>query len=45
MKSVLQAGWLCTNAVGNIIVLVVAELGKLPKQVLLRVTSDLTQVT
>lgn len=43
MKSVLQAGWLCTNAVGNIIVLIVAELGKLPKQVLL--TSDLTQVT
>uniref|UniRef100_A0A8C2A3T9 Solute carrier family 15 member 1 n=1 Tax=Cyprinus carpio TaxID=7962 RepID=A0A8C2A3T9_CYPCA len=32
MKSVLQAGWLCTNAVGNIIVLIVAELGKLPKQ-------------
>uniref|UniRef100_A0A8C1MUX9 Solute carrier family 15 member 1a n=1 Tax=Cyprinus carpio TaxID=7962 RepID=A0A8C1MUX9_CYPCA len=27
-----QAGWLCTNAVGNIIVLIVAELGKLPKQ-------------
>lgn len=34
MKSLLQAGWLCTNAVGNIIVLIVAELGKLPKQVL-----------
>ncbi|XP_052421615.1 solute carrier family 15 member 1 [Carassius gibelio] len=32
MKSVLQAGWLCTNAVGNIIVLIVAEIGKLPKQ-------------
>ncbi|XP_051998407.1 solute carrier family 15 member 1 [Xyrauchen texanus] len=32
MKSVLQAGWLCTNAVGNMIVLIVAELGKLPKQ-------------
>uniref|UniRef100_A0A672MHN8 Solute carrier family 15 member 1 n=1 Tax=Sinocyclocheilus grahami TaxID=75366 RepID=A0A672MHN8_SINGR len=35
MKSVLQAGWLCTNAVGNIIVLIVAELGKLPKQYVL----------
>ncbi|XP_050976105.1 solute carrier family 15 member 1 [Labeo rohita] len=32
MKSVLQAGWLCTNAIGNIIVLIVAEIGKLPKQ-------------
>uniref|UniRef100_A0A8C2A416 Solute carrier family 15 member 1a n=1 Tax=Cyprinus carpio TaxID=7962 RepID=A0A8C2A416_CYPCA len=37
MKSVLQAGWLCTNAVGNIIVLIVAELGKLPKQVLIHI--------
>uniref|UniRef100_A0A671RUT3 Solute carrier family 15 member 1a n=1 Tax=Sinocyclocheilus anshuiensis TaxID=1608454 RepID=A0A671RUT3_9TELE len=35
MKSMLQASWLCTNAVGNIIVLIVAELGKLPKQYVL----------
>lgn len=33
MKSVLQAGWLLTVAVGNFIVLIVAELAKLPKQV------------
>lgn len=33
MKSVLQAGWLLTNAVGNFIVLIVAEIAKLPKQV------------
>ncbi|KAJ8350271.1 hypothetical protein SKAU_G00254010 [Synaphobranchus kaupii] len=32
MKSVLQAGWLFTVAVGNIIVLIVAEAVKLPKQ-------------
>uniref|UniRef100_A0A3B3Y7C1 Solute carrier family 15 member 1a n=1 Tax=Poecilia mexicana TaxID=48701 RepID=A0A3B3Y7C1_9TELE len=32
MKSVLQAGWLLTNAVGNFIVLIVAEIAKLPKQ-------------
>ncbi|KAK7882495.1 hypothetical protein WMY93_028669 [Mugilogobius chulae] len=32
MKAVLQAGWLLTNAVGNFIVLIVAELAKLPKQ-------------
>ncbi|KAL1268291.1 hypothetical protein QQF64_033654 [Cirrhinus molitorella] len=32
MKSVLQAGWLCTNAVGNIIVLIASEIGKLPKE-------------
>lgn len=32
MKSVLQAGWLLTVAVGNFIVLIVAELAKLPKQ-------------
>ncbi|KAM6985059.1 solute carrier family 15 member 1 [Aplochiton taeniatus] len=32
MKAVLQAGWLFTVAVGNIIVLIVAELAKLPKQ-------------
>ncbi|TSM68853.1 Solute carrier family 15 member 1 [Bagarius yarrelli] len=30
MKAVLQAGWLLTVAVGNIIVLIVAELAKLP---------------
>ncbi|KAM8857906.1 solute carrier family 15 member 1 [Synchiropus picturatus] len=32
MKAVLQAGWLFTVAVGNIIVLIVAEIAKLPKQ-------------
>uniref|UniRef100_A0A8C2ADD5 Solute carrier family 15 member 1 n=1 Tax=Cyprinus carpio TaxID=7962 RepID=A0A8C2ADD5_CYPCA len=32
MKSVLQAGWLLTVAVGNIIVLIVAEAGSLPEQ-------------
>ncbi|XP_060774015.1 solute carrier family 15 member 1-like [Neoarius graeffei] len=32
MKSVLQAGWMLTTAVGNIIVLIVAEVGKLPEQ-------------
>ncbi|XP_047670193.1 solute carrier family 15 member 1b isoform X2 [Tachysurus fulvidraco] len=32
MKSVLQAGWLLTTAVGNIIVLIVAEVGQLPEQ-------------
>ncbi|KAK2849972.1 hypothetical protein Q7C36_008755 [Tachysurus vachellii] len=30
MKAVLQAGWLLTVAVGNIIVLIVAELAKIP---------------
>ena len=33
MKSVLQAGWLFTVAVGNIIVLIVAEVAQLPDQV------------
>jgi solute carrier family 15 oligopeptide transporter 1 len=33
MKSVLQAGWLLTVAVGNIIVLIVAGAGHFPKQV------------
>ncbi|XP_051986243.1 solute carrier family 15 member 1b [Xyrauchen texanus] len=32
MKAVLQAGWLFTVAVGNIIVLIVAEAGALPEQ-------------
>uniref|UniRef100_A0A3Q0SWS7 Solute carrier family 15 member 1 n=1 Tax=Amphilophus citrinellus TaxID=61819 RepID=A0A3Q0SWS7_AMPCI len=32
MKAVLQAGWLLTVAVGNIIVLIVAEAAKLPDQ-------------
>uniref|UniRef100_A0A672IGR8 Solute carrier family 15 member 1 n=1 Tax=Salarias fasciatus TaxID=181472 RepID=A0A672IGR8_SALFA len=32
MKAVLQAGWLLTVAVGNFIVLIVAELAKLPMQ-------------
>ncbi|XP_061579448.1 solute carrier family 15 member 1 [Cololabis saira] len=32
MKAVLQAGWLLTVAVGNVIVLIVAELAKLPNQ-------------
>lgn len=31
MKAVLQAGWLLTVAIGNFIVLIVAELAKLPK--------------
>lgn len=34
MKAVLQAGWLFTVAVGNIIVLIVAELAKIPDKVL-----------
>lgn len=33
MKSVLQAGWLLTVAVGNIIVLIVAEAATLQEQV------------
>lgn len=33
MKAVLQAGWLLTVAVGNFIVLIVAEIAKLPEQV------------
>lgn len=33
MKSVLQAGWLLTVAIGNFIVLIVAELAKFPEQV------------
>lgn len=33
MKAVLQAGWLLTVAVGNFIVLIVAEIAKLPKKV------------
>lgn len=33
MKSVLQAGWLLTVAVGNIIVLIVAGASKLSEQV------------
>ncbi|XP_056157187.1 solute carrier family 15 member 1-like [Lampris incognitus] len=32
MKSVLQAGWLLTVAMGNIIVLIIAEAGQLPEQ-------------
>ncbi|XP_053354640.1 solute carrier family 15 member 1b isoform X1 [Clarias gariepinus] len=32
MKAVLQAGWLLTTAMGNIIVLIVAEVGQLPDQ-------------
>ncbi|KAF5890554.1 solute carrier family 15 member 1-like, partial [Clarias magur] len=32
MKAVLQAGWLLTTAMGNIIVLIVAEVGQLPQQ-------------
>ncbi|XP_026114841.1 solute carrier family 15 member 1-like [Carassius auratus] len=32
MKSVLQAGWLLTVAMGNVIVLIVAEAGSLPDQ-------------
>lgn len=34
MKAVLQAGWLFTVAVGNFIVLIVAELAQLPEKVL-----------
>ena len=33
MKAVLQAGWLFTVAIGNFIVLIVAEVAKLPDQV------------
>lgn len=33
MKAVLQAGWLFTVAVGNFIVLIVAELAEFPEQV------------
>lgn len=33
MKSVLQAGWLLTVAVGNIIVLIIAEAATLDEQV------------
>lgn len=33
MKSVLQAGWLLTVAIGNFIVLIVAELAEFPEQV------------
>lgn len=33
MKAVLQAGWLLTVAIGNFIVLIVAELAKIPKKV------------
>ena len=33
MKSVLQAGWLFTVAVGNFIVLIIAEGAQLPDQV------------
>lgn len=33
MKSVLQAGWLLTVAVGNIIVLIVAGAGQFSEQV------------
>ncbi|XP_049904717.1 solute carrier family 15 member 1 [Epinephelus moara] len=32
MKAVLQAGWLFTVAIGNFIVLIVAEIAKIPKQ-------------
>uniref|UniRef100_A0A3Q2XIS0 Solute carrier family 15 member 1 n=1 Tax=Hippocampus comes TaxID=109280 RepID=A0A3Q2XIS0_HIPCM len=32
MKAVLQAGWLLTVAIGNFIVLIVAELAKIPEQ-------------
>ncbi|RVE57946.1 hypothetical protein OJAV_G00204410 [Oryzias javanicus] len=32
MKAVLQAGWLLTVAIGNFIVLIVAEIAKLPKK-------------
>jgi hypothetical protein len=33
MKAVLQAGWLFTVAIGNFIVLIVAELAQIPEQV------------
>ena len=32
MKAVLQAGWLFTVAIGNMIVLIVAEVAKIPKR-------------
>ena len=42
MKAVLQAGWLLTTAVGNFIVLIVAQLAKLDKQVRTTTAYDLT---
>lgn len=33
MKAVLQAGWLLTVAVGNFIVLIVAEIAQIPEKV------------
>lgn len=41
MKAVLQAGWLLTTAVGNFIVLIVAQLAKLDKQVRTTTAYDL----
>lgn len=40
MKAVLQAGWLFTVAIGNFIVLIVAEIAKLPKQVKICTQTD-----
>lgn len=36
MKAVLQAGWLLTVAVGNFIVLIVAEVAQIPEKVIKR---------
>lgn len=45
MKSVLQAGWLLTVAVGNIIVLIVAGASKLDKQVSMQAVGVLLYYT
>lgn len=44
MKAVLQAGWLLTVAIGNFIVLIVAELAKIPKKVSKKMQSDFEAV-
>jgi len=44
MKSVLQAGWLLTVAVGNIIVLIVAGAGQFSEQVQMQTEITCTSV-
>ena len=44
MKSVLQAGWLLTVAVGNIIVLIVAGAGQFSEQVRMQTEVACTSV-
>lgn len=45
MKSVLQAGWLLTVAIGNIIVLIVAGASTLDKQVSMQAVGVLLDYT